>query len=155
MQRPMTETALDVKTVFGLFILRWVSALKELTVNWTDGELKGDSDNRRWSFLQQKVGLVLSSGRSINNFRYSDDTTQKAESEEELRSLWMKVKVESEKAGLKLSLQKTKIMTSNPITSWQINGVKYGNSDRLYFLVWEDFWELLGLSNQEDQTSQS
>ena len=93
MQRPMTETALDVKTVFGLFIL-WVSALKELTVNWTDGELKGDSDNRRWSFLQQKVGLILSSGRSINNFRYSDDTTLKAESEEELRSLLMKVKEE-------------------------------------------------------------
>ena len=121
MQRPMTETALDVKTVFGLFIL-WVSALKELTVNWTDGELKGDSDNRRWSFLQQKVGLILSSGRSINNFRYSDDTTLKAESEEELRSLLMKVKVESEKAGLKLSLQKTKIMASSPITSWQIDG---------------------------------
>ena len=121
MQRPMTETALDVKTVFGLFIL-WVSALKELTVNWTDGELKGDSDNRRWSFLQQKVGLILSSGRSINNFRYSDDTTLKAESEEELRSLLMKVKVESEKAGLKLSLQKTMIMASSPITSWQIDG---------------------------------
>ena len=121
MQRPITETALDVKTVFGLFIL-WVSALKELTVNWTDGELKGDSDNRRWSFLQQKVGLILSSGRSINNFRYSDDTTLKAESEEELRSLLMKVKVESEKAGLKLSLQKTKIMASSPITSWQIDG---------------------------------
>ena len=64
----------------------------------------------------------MSSGRSINNFRYSDDTTQKAESEEELRSLWMKVKVESEKAGLKLSLQKTKIMASSPITSWQIDG---------------------------------
>ena len=84
--------------------------------------MKGDSDNRRWSFLQQKVGLILSSGRSINNFRYSDDTTLKAESEEELRSLLMKVKVGSEKAGLKLSLQKTKIMASSPITSWQIDG---------------------------------
>ena len=118
----MTEAALDVKTVFGLFILRWVTALKELTASWTDGELKGDSDNRRWSFLQQKVGLILSNGRSINNFRYSDDPTLKAESEEELRSLLMKVKVESEKAGLKLSLQKTKIMASSPITSWQIDG---------------------------------
>ena len=84
--------------------------------------MKGDSDNRRWSFLQQKVGLVLSSGRSINNFRYSDDTTLKAESKEELRSLLMKVKVESEKAGLKLNLQKAKIMASSPITSWQIDG---------------------------------
>ena len=84
--------------------------------------MKGDSDNRRWSFLQQKVRLILSNGRSINNFRYSDDPTLKAESEEELRSLLMKVKVESEKAGLKLSLQKTKIMASSPITSWQIDG---------------------------------
>ena len=84
--------------------------------------MKGDSDNRRWSFLQQRVGLILSSGRSINNFRYSDDTTLKAESTEELRSLLMKVKVESEKAGLKLNLQKAKIMASSPITSWQIDG---------------------------------
>ena len=60
--------------------------------------------------------------RSINNLIYSDDTTIMAESEELLKSLLMKVKEESEKAGLKLSIQKTKIMTSSPITSWQING---------------------------------
>ena len=60
--------------------------------------------------------------RNINNFRYADDTTLMAESEEELKSLWMKVKEESEKVGLKLSIQKTKIMASGPNTSWQIHG---------------------------------
>ena len=60
--------------------------------------------------------------RNINNFRYADDTTLMAESEEELKSLLMKVKVESEKVGLKLNIQKTKIMASGPITSWEIDG---------------------------------
>ena len=60
--------------------------------------------------------------RNINNLRYADDTTLMAESEEELKSLLMKVKEESEKVGLKLSIQKSKIMTSGPITSWQIDG---------------------------------
>ena len=60
--------------------------------------------------------------RNINNLRYADDTTLMAESEEELKSLLMKVKEESEKAGLELSIQKTKIMASSPITSWQIDG---------------------------------
>ena len=64
------------------------------------------------------------SGRNINNLRYADDTTLKAESKEELKSFLMKVKKESEKAGLKLNSQKTKIMASGPITSWQINGEK-------------------------------
>ena len=60
--------------------------------------------------------------RNINNFRYADDTTLMAESERELKSLLMKVKEESEKDGLKLNIQKTKIMASHPITSWQIHG---------------------------------
>ena len=60
--------------------------------------------------------------RNVNNLRYADDTTLMAESEEELKSLLIKVKEESEKVGLKLSIQKTKIMASNPITSWQIDG---------------------------------
>ena len=60
--------------------------------------------------------------RNLNNFRYADDTTLMAESEEELKSLLMKVKVESEKVGLKLNIQKTKIMASGPITSWEIDG---------------------------------
>ena len=63
-----------------------------------------------------------SAGRSINNFRYVDGTTLMAESEEELKSLLIKVKEESEKVGLKLNIQKTKIMASGPITSWQIDG---------------------------------
>ena len=70
--------------------------------------------------------------RNINNIRYADDTNLKAESEAELKSLLMKVKEESEKVGLKLNIQKTKIMASGPITSWQIDG-ETGNSDRLYF----------------------
>ena len=72
--------------------------------------------------------------RNINNLIYADDTTLMAESEEELKTLLMKVKVESEKVGLKLNIQKTKIMASGPITSWQIEWGNNGNSDRLYFL---------------------
>ena len=64
---------------------------------------------------------VKIAGRTINNFRYADDTTLMAESEEELKSLLIKVKEKSEKAGLKLNIQKTKIMASGPITSWQID----------------------------------
>jgi len=68
-----------------------------------------------------QVGIKIA-GRNINNLRYADDTTLMAESEEELKSLLMKVKVESEKVGLKLNIQKTKIMASGPIISWQIDG---------------------------------
>ena len=71
--------------------------------------------------------------RIINNLRYADDTTLMAESEEELKSLWMKGKKEREKVGLKLNIQKMKIMASAPITSWQIDGETMGNSERLYF----------------------
>ena len=70
--------------------------------------------------------------RNINNLRYANDTTLMAESEEELKSLLMKVKEESEKAGLKLNIQKTKIMASSPITSWQIDGETL-ETVRLYF----------------------
>ena len=71
-------------------------------------------------------------GRNISNLRYADDTTLMAESEEDLKNLLMKVKVESEKVGLKLNIQKTKIMTSGPITSWQIDG-EIMETDRLYW----------------------
>ena len=70
---------------------------------------------------EAQVGIKIAR-RNINNLRYADDTTLMAESEEELKSLLMKVKVESEKVGLKLNIQKTKIMASGPITSWQIDG---------------------------------
>ena len=70
---------------------------------------------------EAQTGIKIA-GRNINNLRYADDTTLTEESEEELKSLLMKVKEESEKAGLKLNIQKTKIMASGPITSWQIDG---------------------------------
>ena len=70
---------------------------------------------------EAQTGIKIA-GRNINNLRYADDTTLMAESEEELKSLLVKVKVESEKVGLKLNIQKTKIMASGPITSWQIDG---------------------------------
>ena len=75
--------------------------------------------NARLDEAQAGIKIV---GRNINNFRYTDDTTFMAESEEELKSFLMKVKEESEKAGLKLNSQKMKIMASGPITSWQIDG---------------------------------
>ena len=68
-----------------------------------------------------QVGIKIA-GRNISNLRYADDTTLMAESEKELKSLLMKVKVDSEKVGLKLNIQKTKIMASGPITSWEIDG---------------------------------
>ena len=68
---------------------------------------------------EAQTGIKIA-GRNINNLKYTDDTTLKAESEEQLKSLFMKVKEESEKAGLKFSIQKTKIMASSPITSWQM-----------------------------------
>ena len=79
-------------------------------------------------------------GRNINSLWYADDTTLMAESKEELKSLLMRVKEESEKAGLKLNIQKTKIMASSPITSWQIDGGKVENSDRFYFLGLQNHW---------------
>ena len=72
--------------------------------------------------LEETQAGIKIAGRNINNLRYADDTTLTAESKEELQSLLMKVKVESEKVGLKLSIQKTKIMASGFITSWQIDG---------------------------------
>ena len=72
--------------------------------------------------LDKAQARIKISGRNINNLRYTDDTTLMAESEEELKSLLMKVKEESEKVGLKLNIQKTKIMASGPISSWQIDG---------------------------------
>ena len=72
--------------------------------------------------LNEAQGGIKIAGRNINNLRYADDTTLMAESEEELKSLLMKVKEESEKVALKLNIQKTKIMASDPITSWQIDG---------------------------------
>ena len=72
--------------------------------------------------LEEAQAGIKIARRNINNLRYADDTTLMAESEEELTSLWIKVKEESEKVGLKLNIQRTKVMASGPITSWQIDG---------------------------------
>ena len=72
--------------------------------------------------LEETQAVIKIAGRNINHLRYADDTTLMAESEEELKSLLMKMKEESEKVGLKLNIQKTKIMASGPITSWEIDG---------------------------------
>ena len=82
---------------------------------------------------ESKAGTKIA-GRNINNLRYADVTTLMAESKEKQKSFLMKVKDQSEKAGLKLSIQTKKIMASGPITSWQIDREKSGNSDRFYFL---------------------
>ena len=83
--------------------------------------------------LDEVQAGIKTAERNINNLRYADDTILMAESEEELKSLLMKVKEKSEKVGLKLNIQKTKIMASGSITSWQIDGGKNENSERLYF----------------------
>ena len=85
--------------------------------------------------LDESQAGIRIAGRNINNLRYVDDTTLMAESEEELKSLLMKVKEESEKPGLKLNMQKTKIMTSGPITSWQIDGETVETVTDFIFLV--------------------
>ena len=81
---------------------------------------------------ESQAGIKIA-GRNINKLRYADNTTLMAESEEELKRLLMKVKEESEKVGLKLNIQRTKIMASGPIASQQIDGGNSGNSVRLYF----------------------
>ena len=88
---------------------------------------------------ETQAGIKIS-GRNINNLRYADDTTLTAESEEELKNLLMKVNEESEKVGLKLNIQKTKIMASGPITSWQIDG-------EMMETVRDLFWGGRGLQN--------
>ena len=88
--------------------------------------------------LEEAQAGIKIAGRNINNLRYADDTNIMAKSEEELKSLVMKMKEESEKVGLKLNIQKTKIMASGPITSWKIDGENSGNRVRLH---------LFGLSN--------
>ena len=83
--------------------------------------------------LEEAQAGIKIAGRNINNIRYADDTTLMAESEEDLKSFLMKVKEESKKVGLNLNIQKTKIMASGPITSWEIDGENSGNSVRLYY----------------------
>ena len=83
--------------------------------------------------LEEPQAGIKIAGRNINNLRYTDDTILMAESEEELKSLSMKVKEKSEKVGLKLNIQKTKIMASGPITSWEIDGEQWKQCQTLFF----------------------
>ena len=83
--------------------------------------------------LEETQAGIKIAERNINNLRYADNTTLMAESEEELKSLLMKVKVESEKVGLKINIQKTKIMASGPITSWEIDGKQWKQCQILFF----------------------
>ena len=83
--------------------------------------------------LEEAQAGIKIARRIINNLRYADDTTLMAESEEEFKSFLMKVKVESEKVGLKLNIQKTKIMASGPITSWEIDGKQWKQCQSLFF----------------------
>ena len=89
--------------------------------------------------LEEAQAGIKNSGRNINNLRYADDTTLMAESEEELKSLLMKVKEESETVGLKLNIQKTSIMAYGPITSWEIDGETMETGGRLYLFIYL-FW---------------
>ena len=89
---------------------------------------------RNTGLKEAQAGIKIAR-RNINNLRYADDTTLMAESEEELRSLLMKVKEESENIGLKFNIQKTKVMASGPITSWQIDGIQWKPWLTLFFLA--------------------
>ena len=87
--------------------------------------------------LEEAQAGIKIAGRNINNLRYADDTTLMTESKEELKSLLMKVKEESEKVGLKLNIQKTKIMASGPITSWEIGGETVETVSDFIFWAWK------------------
>ena len=101
---------------------------------------------------EAQAGIKIS-GRNINNLRYADDTTLLAESEEELKNLLMKVKEESEKAGLKLNIQKTKIMASGPITSWQIDREKWKQWQTLFSWALESLWMVTAAMKLKDDWS--
>ena len=103
--------------------------------------------------LDESQAEIKIAGRNINNLRYADDTTLMAESEEELKSYLMKVKVESEKAGLKLSFQKIKILASSPITSWQKIGKKWKQWQILFSWAPESLWMVTTAAKLRDACS--
>ena len=101
---------------------------------------------------EAQAGIKIA-GRNIDNLRYADDTTLMAESEEELKSLLMKVTEESEKDGLKLNIQKTKIMASSPITSWQIDGKQWKQWLTLIFWAPKSLWMVIAVKKFKDSCS--
>ena len=102
--------------------------------------------------LEAQAGIKIA-GRNINYLKYADDTTLMAESEEALKSLMMKVKEESEKVGLKLNIQKTKIMASGPITSWQIDGETVETVADLFFWAPKSLWIVIAAMKLKDTCS--
>ena len=103
--------------------------------------------------LEETQAGTKIAGRNINNLRYADDTTLMAESEEELKSLLVKVKVESEKVGLELNIQKTKIMASGPITSWEIDGKQWKQFQTLFFGAPKSLQMVIAAMNLKDAYS--
>ena len=103
--------------------------------------------------LEEAQAGIKIAGRNINNLSYADDTTLMAESGEELKSLWMKVKEESENVGLKLNIQKTKIMASGPITSWQIDGETMETVADFIFLAPKSLWTMTAATKLKDACS--
>ena len=103
--------------------------------------------------LEEAQAGIKIAGRNINNLRYADDITLIAESEEELKSLLMKVKEESEKVGLKLNIQKTKIMASGSITSWEIDGEIVETVDDFIFLGFKSLWMVTAATKLKDAYS--
>ena len=103
--------------------------------------------------LEEAQAGIKIAGRNINNLRYADDTTLMAESEEELKSLLMQLKQESEKVGLKLNIQKTKIMASGPITSWQIDGETVETVAGLFFWAPKSLQMLIAAMKLKDSYS--
>ena len=100
--------------------------------------------------LDESQGGIKTAVRNINNLRYADDTTLMAEREEELKSLLMRMKEKSEKAGLKLSIQKTKIMASGPITSWQMKEKKWKQWQILFSWAAKSVWMVIGARELKD-----
>ena len=103
--------------------------------------------------LEEAQAAIKIAGRNINNLRYADDTTLMAESEEELKSLLMKMKEGSDKAGLKLNIQKTKIMASGPITSWEIDGETVETVSDLFFWAPESLQMVTAAMKLKDSDS--
>ena len=103
---------------------------------------------KRWA--EEAQARIKIAGRNINNLRYADDTTPMAESEEELKSLLKKVKVETEKVGLKLNIQKTKIMASGPTTSWEILGKQWKQCQTLFFWAPKSLWMVTAAMKLKD-----
>ena len=103
--------------------------------------------------LEETQAGINIAGRNINNLRYADDTTLMAESEEELKSLLMKVKEEREKFGFKLNIQKTKIVASRPITSWQIKGKRWEQWQILFSWSPKSLWMVTAVMKLKDTSS--